>query len=200
MARGISFAFLIVAAVAACVGEDPDVPATTPGPDGGSSSSGGLVGNLIVDGSFENGCAAISTNGGRPPESDSTPKLAHTGGKTCKVCRMPGAEPSLYIYAVVDDAPKVNAVYEVSAWVRKVPGVESGGNSQMTIIGLDPGDAVNGDGQAVDGPETISDVWQEARLTWTVTKDAAQARVDLGIPQAPDNICFLVDDLYVKRK
>jgi hypothetical protein len=33
-----------------------------------------------------------------------------------------------------------------------------------------------------------------------VRKDADRARVDLGLPAAADNVCFLVDDLTVKRK
>jgi hypothetical protein len=198
VARGLPFAFLTVAALAACVGEDPDTTAASQGPDGGSSSSGVISGNLVEDSSFENGCSGITSNG--ELTSDSSQGLARTGAKACKVCRTPGGEPTLYVYARVDVTPKVDEVYDVSAWMRKVPGVEGGREDKISINGIDSGGSANDDGFLANGPESISDEWKFASLTWTVRKDADRARVDLGLPAAADNVCFLVDDLTVKRK
>lgn len=198
MARGILFSILTVVAAAACVGDDPDTGSgTTPAPDAGGTT-GPFNGGGVEDGSFENGCSLVTSNGEITP--DSTPQLAHTGGKTCKLCRTPGGEPSLYLYARFNLEAKVDEVYEVSAWMRKVPGVESGGDTQITINGVGSDQSLVGKGAEANGPDAITDVWKEAKVTWTVTEAVARARIDLGVPQATDNICFLVDDLSVKKK
>jgi hypothetical protein len=197
VARGISFSFLIVAAlVAACVGDDPATPSATPAVDGGSSGGPADTG-LVENGSFENGCGEPLFYSNGAITSDST---GRTGGKSCKLCRTPGGEPTLYLYARLDLVPKVGDAYEVSAWMRKAPGIESGGNSQIAIGGVDANESQNGDFGGADGPSALTDVWKEARATWTVSKsDGVKARIDLGLPAAPDNVCFLVDDLSVKK-
>lgn len=184
---------------AACVGDDPDTTRATPAVDGGSSSSGGPLGtNLAENGGFENGCGGplFFTNG--EMSSDATAK---SGGKSCKVCRTPGGEPSLYLYARLEVKPKAGEVYDVSAWMRKAPGIESGGSSFIAVGGLDSGDSSNDDGASANGPVAVTDEWKEAKVTWTVAKDGAdRARVDIGLPQADDGVCFLVDDLVVTKK
>lgn len=201
MARGTSFTLLIVVAVAACVGDDPKPAGTTPGADGGTSSSssgGGPTGtNLAENGGFENGCAAPLFDSNGELSSDPSGKT----GKACKVCRTPGGEPSLYFYAPIDVKPKIGETYEVSVLVRKAPGIESGGNSQISIGGVDSSNSFNDDGALANGPTAITDEWKEAKVSWTVAKDGAdRARVDLGLPQAVDGICFLVEDLFVTKK
>lgn len=191
--------FLVVAAAAACVGEDPDTRDTAPPTDGGTTSSGGPTGtNLVENGGFENGCGEplFFTNGAIA--SDATAK---TGGKSCEVCRTPGGEPSLYLYARLDVKPKVGETYEVSAWMRKAPGIESGGDSQISFGGVDTGGSFNDDGASANGPVAVTDEWKEAKVTWTVAKDGAdRARIDIGLPQAADGVCFLVDDLFATKK
>ena len=197
MARGISFAFLIVAAAAACVGEDPDSVPTTPTGDGGSSGAPADTG-LVENGGFENGCEPLFTSNGAMT-SDTTAK---TGGKSCKLCRTPGGEASLYLYARLGKVnPKVGDVYDVSAWMRKAPGAESGVNSAIFIAGIDSTGSVNGDGANGNGPDAITDTWKEAKLSWTVARaDGEIARVDIGLPSAAANVCFLIDDLTVTKR
>lgn len=200
MARGISFAFLIVVAAAACtacVGEDPNSVPTTPASDGGSSGGPANTG-LVENGGFENGCDTLFTSNGALT-SDSTAK---TGAKSCKLCRTPGGEPSLYLYARLGKVnPKVGDTYDVSAWMRKAPGSESGGNSQIAIASLDSTGSPTGDGTTGNGPDAITDEWKEAKLSWTVAKaDGQIARVDIGLPSAADNVCILIDDLTVTRR
>jgi hypothetical protein len=185
-----------------CVGDDPD---TSPAPvsDGGTSSSGGQAGdNLVEGGGFENGCGepVFASNGG--PLTSFT-EFGKTGAKACKVCRATGsAEPSLYLYARLDLRPKAGEVYAVSAFVRRAPGAETNGDTQISISGIDVGGSVmEGNKTGANGPKIIGDEWKPAEVTWTVAQDGADSvRVDFGIPQAAEGNCFLVDDLVVVRK
>jgi hypothetical protein len=198
VARGISFALLILVAVSACVGDDPPTPSTTTTPVDGGSSGGPADTGLVENGSFENGCGEplFSSNGAITPDSTT----AKTGGKSCKLCRTPGGEPSLYFYARLDVQPKVGEVYEVSAWMRKAPGIESGGDGEIAIGGLDVNGSQNGDSGSGAGLSAITDTWKEAKATWTVARDdGVKVRVVVGLPAAADNVCFLVDDLSVKK-
>lgn len=197
MVRGISFVVLTSAALAAgCVGDNPD--ASTPAPANEAGSNAPPNTGLVENGTFENGCGEPLFFSNGAMSSDPTAK---TGAKSCKLCRTPGGEPSLYLYARLGNVkPKVGETYVVSAWMRKAPGIDSGGNSLIAIGGLDSGGSVNGDGEPTNGPDAITDVWKEATTTWTVKMDAAIARVDIGLPQAADNVCFLVDDLSVTLK
>ena len=170
---------------------------TTPSADAGSSGGPTNTG-LVENGGFENGCEPLFTSNGALT-SDTT---ARTGAKSCKLCRTPGGEPSLYLYARLGNVnPKAGDIYDVSAWMRKAPGVDSGGNSLIAIASLDSTGSVNGDGASANGPDAITDVWKEAKVSWTVAKaDGEIARVDIGLPSAADNVCFLIDDLTVTKR
>lgn len=201
MAREILFSFLIIAAAAACVGDNPDTTGTTPGVDAGDPNGDPVGQTLIINGGFEDGVSGFSSTNAEITSETTT--IRH--GKALKVCKILTDEAGYYVYGFIGVQPNDRDVFKVSAWMREAPGTKTGGNPpRIAIVGMDadgsPLDAPN-EGSIASGPFVDDRGWKEVTTTWTVSNDRAlNVRLDIGFQTGEVGNCFLIDDLSFTKQ
>ena len=172
--------------------DDASSDADTGASDAGQNDDSGA--NLVPNSTFDTDCSDWTVfQATLTPDPD-----AHTGARSCRVCRETG---NLYSIDEVDGVlpvPKVNQSWHAHGWVK----LPSGGRAHAAAIYLRTWDAA--DMKQLDivsgGDVTLSTSWQPLDVDFTDTMaNAAILDVFVSASNAQAGDCFLVDDVTVVR-
>jgi hypothetical protein len=196
-------ALLVVVALAACssyssttsapsdAGADVAAPPPPPSPeDAGDDAADAGETNLLINGGFEEGCAAWGTNS--PLGTAQADTTARSGTGSCRLCYAGGADASAGANAnlaqTVAFALHAPAHPFGTLWVRAPPSGPTPVNVYARVtVGQD-------DGGLLDclsaGHVPLGDTWQRIDPTCTDALDGTSLTLDV----VADDGCVLVDD------
>jgi hypothetical protein len=186
---------VVLAAIAACVGNDPDTtPASSSGGSSGGASSGG--GSTALDTyDFEEGCG-----GWLPTGTATTDTVRAQGGSTaCRICLNAGDDYA-FLSRTIERPLAVGDEVTMTAYVSAPTDGPSAGTMIVELITVDEGERHL---EEEESHPTLTGEWQKSVTTLKVTKPGAKL-VKLSVGAAPkdgaSDGCFVLDDVVFAKK